>query len=189
MDGAGPFRIAATTLAVLVPSNARLPAIISYSTHPKEKMSARTSTTLPCSCPGAMYRRVPTIERSFVSAQLMVSSLFVIREECSALARPKLRTLMPDFVVGLRPRAPLHFDEDDSGPVRRDVPFKPADPFMLRDVVTILFDCRLRPEECYRLKWVRDGGIEVFMGKGRASRRRVPLSARLLAILDMRRTS
>jgi integrase len=75
--------------------------------------------------------------------------------------------------------------------VRGEQPIKPTDPFLLRDVVTVLLDCGLRPEECYRLKWenVRDGAVEVFKGKGKASRRRVPASARLLAILEMRKTS
>lgn len=75
--------------------------------------------------------------------------------------------------------------------VRGEQPMKPADPFLLRDVVTLLLDCGLRPEECYRLKWenIRDRGIEVFKGKRKASRRRVPASARLLAILEMRKSS
>jgi integrase len=73
--------------------------------------------------------------------------------------------------------------------MRGEQPIKPTDAFLLRDVVTILVDCALRPEECYRLKWenVRDGAIEVFKGKRKASRRRVPASARVLAILDMRK--
>jgi integrase len=75
--------------------------------------------------------------------------------------------------------------------VRGEQPTKPADPFLLRDVVTVLLDCGLRPEECYRLKWenIRDGGVEVFKGKRKASRRRVPASARVLAILEMRKAS
>jgi integrase len=73
--------------------------------------------------------------------------------------------------------------------VRGEQPIKPTDPFLLRDVVTVLLDCGLRPEECYRLKWenIRDGGIEVF--KGKASRRRVPASARLMAIPEMRKSN
>ena len=35
--------------------------------------------------------------------------------------------------------------------VRGEQPIRPADPFLLRDVVTILLDCGLRPEECHRL--------------------------------------
>ena len=62
---------------------------------------------------------------------------------------------------------------------------------LLRDVATILVDCGLRPEECYRLKWenVRDGAIEIFKGKRKGSRRRVPGSDRVLATLEMRKTA
>jgi integrase len=72
--------------------------------------------------------------------------------------------------------------------VRGEVPIKP-DAFLLRDVTTILLDCGLRPEECYRLRWenIRDGAIEIFTGKRRASRRRIPASQRVLSILAMRR--
>jgi len=75
--------------------------------------------------------------------------------------------------------------------IRGEQPIKPADPFLLRDVVTVLLDCGLRQEECHRLKWenIRDGGVEVFKGKRKGSRRRVPASARALAILDMRKAS
>jgi integrase len=60
--------------------------------------------------------------------------------------------------------------------LRGEQPIKPTDPFLLRDVVTVLLDCGLRPEECHRLKWenIRDGAVEVFKGKRKASRRRVP---------------
>lgn len=72
--------------------------------------------------------------------------------------------------------------------VRGEQPIRP-DAYLLRDVATILLDCGLRPEECYRLKWenIRDGGIEVFTGKRKASRRRIPASDRVLSILEMRR--
>jgi len=75
--------------------------------------------------------------------------------------------------------------------VRGEQPIRPADPFLLRDVVTILLDCGLRPEECHRLKWenIRDGAVEIFKGKRKASRRRVPASARALAVLAMRKAT
>ena len=46
------------------------------------------------------------------------------------------------------------------------------------------------PEECLRLTWqdsIRDDEIEIHTGKGRGSRRRIPASQRILAILHMRR--
>ena len=69
---------------------------------------------------------------------------------------------------------------------------KQPDSFLLRDVAIILMDCGLRPEECFRLKWmenIRDGAIEIHTGKGRSSRRRIPASPRGRAVLDMRRSS
>src|SRR5258706_2657065 len=72
---------------------------------------------------------------------------------------------------------------------RGQVPQRP-DAFLLRDVATILIDCGMRPEECFRLKWldnVRDGAIEIHTGKGRSSRRRIPCSQRVLSILELRR--
>ena len=65
-----------------------------------------------------------------------------------------------------------------------------ADP-LLHDVATILLDCGLRPEECFRLKWesVRDGCIEIQYGKTDNARRRIPASKRVAAVLDMRHTN
>jgi integrase len=51
---------------------------------------------------------------------------------------------------------------------RGQEPGKP-DAFLLRDVSTVLIDCGLRPEECFRLTWrdnIRDGAIEIHTGKG-----------------------
>ena len=36
---------------------------------------------------------------------------------------------------------------------RGEAPIKPRDPFLLRDVATVLLDCGIRPEECFRLRW------------------------------------
>jgi len=72
---------------------------------------------------------------------------------------------------------------------RGQEPSKP-DAFLLRDVATVLVDCGLRPEECFRLTWqdgIRDGAIEIHVGKGRGSRRRIPSSQRVLGVLEMRR--
>jgi len=71
---------------------------------------------------------------------------------------------------------------------RGEQPSRP-DASLLRYVSTILLHCGLRPEECHRLKWenIRDKGIEIFTGKRKASRRRIPASDRVLSILDMRR--
>ena len=65
------------------------------------------------------------------------------------------------------------------------------DPFLLRDVTTLLLDCALRPDECFRLKWqyFRDQAIHVPDGKTTNARRTVPLTQRATSFLEMRRTS
>jgi integrase len=69
------------------------------------------------------------------------------------------------------------------------VPIKPPDPFRLRDVATILLDCGIRPEECFRLRWeqCQNDTIEITYGKTDNARRRIPLSQRVQSILAMRR--
>ena len=64
-----------------------------------------------------------------------------------------------------------------------------ADPSLAFDVGTILLDCALRPEECFRLTWqnIRDGGIEIQYGKTDNSRRRIPMSTRVQVVLEMQR--
>jgi integrase len=63
-------------------------------------------------------------------------------------------------------------------------------PPLLDDLTTMLIDCGLRPEECFRLKWesVRDGSIEIQYGKTDNARRRIPMSERVAAVLEMRIT-
>jgi integrase len=72
---------------------------------------------------------------------------------------------------------------------RGETPIKPRDPFLLRDVATILLDCGFRPDECFRLNWENVQGdlIEITHGKTVNARRRVPLSQRAAAILQLRR--
>jgi integrase len=72
---------------------------------------------------------------------------------------------------------------------RGQPPVKPRDPFLLRDVSTILIDCGIRPEECFRLRWeqCQNDTIEITYGKTDNARRRIPLSQRVQSILAMRR--
>lgn len=62
------------------------------------------------------------------------------------------------------------------------------DPELLNDVSATLVDCALRPEECFRLRPdnVRDGVLEVPYGKSENARRRIPMTPRVKAILEMR---
>lgn len=71
---------------------------------------------------------------------------------------------------------------------RGQVPLKPRDPFLLRDAATVLLDCGIRPEECFRLRWEnhQDSVIEITRGKTDQARRRIPLSPRAQSILEMR---
>ncbi len=63
-----------------------------------------------------------------------------------------------------------------------------ADAARLRDVATILLDCGLRPEECFRLRTenVADGCLEIHFGKTENARRRIPMTPRVKAVLEMR---
>ncbi len=72
---------------------------------------------------------------------------------------------------------------------RGQIPNEPEDPFLLRDVTTILLDCALRPEESFRLRWqhVRDDVLHIPFGKTENARRRIPLTPRTAALLSMRR--
>jgi integrase len=74
--------------------------------------------------------------------------------------------------------------------MRGEVPIKPEDPFLLRDVAVVLIDCALRPEECFRLRWedLRAGALHVLFGKTASARRRIPLTDRVLARFEERRS-
>ena len=73
--------------------------------------------------------------------------------------------------------------------MRGELPIRPEDPFLLRDVATILIDCGVRPEEVFRLEWehIRDGAVHIPFGKTENARRTIPLTPRVAALLDMRR--
>jgi len=71
---------------------------------------------------------------------------------------------------------------------RGEQPIKTEDPYLLRDAATILLDCGLRPEECYRLRLehVRASALHIPYGKTANARRSIPLSKRAEAALEMR---
>jgi integrase len=68
--------------------------------------------------------------------------------------------------------------------LRGKQPIEPKDPFLLRDVATVLIDCALRPAESFRLRWeyVPDGAVNIHLGKPKNARR-IPLSDRALRLL------
>ena len=63
-----------------------------------------------------------------------------------------------------------------------------ADRALVRDVATVLLDCGLRPEECFRLRPenVTGGNLEIHFGKTENARRRIPMTPQVAAVLDMR---
>jgi hypothetical protein len=70
--------------------------------------------------------------------------------------------------------------------VKRGQQPRTPDACLLRDIATILSDCGLRPDECFRLRWadnIRDGAIEIHAAKRKGSKCRVPASPRV-AYLD-----
>jgi integrase len=71
---------------------------------------------------------------------------------------------------------------------KSDAMIQHMDASRLSDVATILLDCGLRPEECFRLRpeGVRDGKVEIQYGKTDNARRRIPMTPRVQAILGMR---
>lgn len=71
---------------------------------------------------------------------------------------------------------------------RGEAPIRPADPYMLRDVATLLLDCGLRPDEAFRLRWeqVQDGAVHIQTGKTANARRIVPMSERVETLLEAR---
>ena len=85
-------------------------------------------------------------------------------------------------------RASARARRHPSHPARRGA-IEPRDPFLLLDVTTILIDFGLRPEECFRLRWkhVQAGAVHIPFGKTENARRRIPLTQRTAAILEMPR--
>jgi integrase len=73
--------------------------------------------------------------------------------------------------------------------LRGEEPNRPEDPFLLRDATTLLLDCGLRPDECFRLRceYIRDEAVHVPFGKTVNARRTIPLTPRVGAYLEMRR--
>ena len=72
--------------------------------------------------------------------------------------------------------------------LRGEEPMRPEDPFILRDATTLLLDCGLRPDECFRLRWehIRDEALHVPFGKTENARRTIPLTPPAAAYLEMR---
>ena len=104
--GSAP-RIAAITLAVVLPVKARAPVTISYSRTPNAKMSDRASASRPSICSGDMYWNVPRMVPRAVSgacaADTVTSAAETIGIAPEVFARPKSSS----FAVGGADAPPL----------------------------------------------------------------------------------
>ena len=109
--GSGSFsRIDDATEIWLLPSNARFPVAISYSTAPSAKMSLRASASFPSICSGDMYWIVPTMLPAVVNGLAGLSPVRVaaaVNEGAApeagaampkGLAKPKSISFAPDLV-------------------------------------------------------------------------------------------
>lgn len=123
-----------------------------------------------------------------------ILTLLEIAEKVSAEALSDSERYSPDYDDAAKrvhedlARTAKPFEPDIRATVRGQQPLKP-DVYLLHHVATVLLDCGLRPDECYRLMWhqIQDGAIFINDGKGKGSRRRVPVSDRVLSVLEMRR--
>lgn len=88
----------AIRLVFVLPSNARCPVVISYSSAPNAKMSLRASASSPSSCSGAMYWNVPRIVPSVVSGFCIVAPS-TTTSIAALFARPKSSSFAPDLVI------------------------------------------------------------------------------------------
>jgi integrase len=63
-------------------------------------------------------------------------------------------------------------------------------PPLLADVVTILYETGMRPDECHRLEWpdidLRNNRLLIRIGKTKAARRRLPLTPSVRSVLETR---
>ncbi len=87
-------RIAASVSAAVSPLNARRPASISYSMHPRAKMSLRGSADSPRTCSGDMYPTVPSTVPGSVWTVTVVSPPRPSAITRAEVARPKSRILI-----------------------------------------------------------------------------------------------
>lgn len=71
---------------------------------------------------------------------------------------------------------------------RKAQPARP-DARLMHDIAVLLLDTGMRPSELYRLRWeqITDDTVRILSGKGKGSKRAIPLPARAAAILEARR--
>lgn len=135
-------------------------------------------------------RQIADLEISSINRELQVlRRMFTLAQEWGKVekALPKVK-MLPGEKHRERVLTPdeerLYFNAAQSPAMQNHL-----DPALVYDVGTILLDCALRPEECFRLRWsnIRDGGIEIEYGKTDNARRRILMSNRVAAVIEMRR--
>jgi integrase len=135
---------------------------------------------------------VPLIDLYINRRRAMNLQVSTINRELATLRRMfnLLADLRPDLAIAI-PKVKLQEGEN-----RRERVVSPdeekrylaaADP-LLRDVALILFDCGLRPDEAYSLKWsyIRNGNVENYEGKTARARRSIPGTKRIMEMLERR---
>lgn len=119
--------------------------------------------------------QVSTINRELATLRRMFNLLPELRPDLS-IALPKVR---------LQERENRR--ERVVSPEEEKLYLNAAAP-LLHDVALILFDCGLRPEEAYGLKWhyIRNGNVENYEGKTPRARRSIPATPRVMEMLERR---
>ena len=118
---------------------------------------------------------------SSINRELQVlRRMFTLAQEWTVVDKvlPKVNML-----PGERHRDRVISDDEESA-------YLNAAPELLRQVATVLVDTAMRPEECFRMRWedLQDDAVMVQHGKTESARRRIPLTPRVLSILEMRKT-
>jgi len=135
---------------------------------------------------------VPLIDQFITRRRNAGRQVSTINRELATLRRmfnlvPELR---PDLSMSL-PKVKLQDGENRRervvSPEEEKLYLQAAGPLLL-DVALILFDCGLRPEEAYSLKWpyIRNGNVENYEGKTARARRSVPATARVMDMFERR---
>lgn len=129
------------------------------------------------------------LQVSSINRELQVlRRMFALAQEWGEVDKvlPKVKMLPGER---LRERV-LTLDEEDAyfAAARSKVMNRHKDPELLHDVAAIPIDCGPRPEECFRLRreYVQNGLLDIPYGKSDNARRRVPMTDRVRAVVEMR---
>jgi integrase len=135
---------------------------------------------------------VPLIDLYINRRRAVNLQISTINRELATLRRMfnLLADLRPDLAIVL-PKVKLQSGENRRDRVvslEEEKLYLAAAELLLREVALILFDCGLRPEEAYSLKWpyIRNGNVENYEGKTARARRSIPATPRIMEMLERR---